>query len=304
MTIRHLTILRAVCENGCNTTRAAEALHMTQPAVSLALRELEQYYGTVLFDRIGRRLQITEGGKRFLDYAKHILALYEDMERDMRSWDSQGLLRVGASITIGSQFLPGYVKAFQARCPDMQIRALVTPSDVLEEKIVSSEIDLALIEGPAHRENVVSEAYMDDELIAIAPPDSALVPGETVSLEFFMRQPFLLREHGSGTREVFDRAIEQAGYSVSPVWEAMSTTALVRAVSSGLGVAVLPSRMMRGAVRSGQVTPIRVEGLDFRRRFFIIHHRQKHLTTAMRLFIDLCRHYEDDYPLPEYSDLF
>ena len=304
MTIRHLTILRAVCENGCNTTRAAEALHMTQPAVSLALRELEQYYGTVLFDRIGRKLQITEGGKRFLDYAKHILALYEDMERDMRSWDSQGLLRVGASITIGSQFLPGYVKAFQARCPDMQIRALVTPSDVLEEKIVSSEIDLALIEGPAHRENIVSEAYMDDELIAIAPPDSALVPGETVSLEFFMRQPFLLREHGSGTREVFDRAIEQAGYSVSPVWEAMSTTALVRAVSSGLGVAVLPARMMRGAVRSGQVTPIRVEGLDFRRRFFIIHHRQKHLTTAMRLFIDLCRHYEDDYPLPEYSDLF
>jgi len=304
MTIRHLTILRAVCENGCNTTRAAEALHMTQPAVSLALRELEQYYGTVLFDRIGRRLQITEGGKRFLDYAKHILALYEDMERDMRSWDSQGLLRIGASITIGSQFLPGYVKAFQARRPGTQISALVMPSDVLEEKIVSSEIDLALIEGPAHRENVVSEAYMDDELIAIAPPDSALVPGETVSLEFFMRQPFLLREHGSGTREVFDRAIEQAGYSVSPVWEAMSTTALVRAVSSGLGVAVLPSRMMRGAVRSGQVTPIRVEGLDFRRRFFIIHHRQKHLTTAMHLFIDLCRHYEDDYPLPEYGDLF
>lgn len=304
MTIRHLTILRAVCENGCNTTRAAEALHMTQPAVSLALRELEQYYGTVLFDRIGRRLQITEGGRRFLDYARHILALYDDMERDMHNWDASGMLRIGASITIGSQFLPGYIKAFQTRYPDIQMRILVMPSDVLEEKIILNELDLALIESPVHRDGITSEAYMDDELVAICPPDSPFSPGQTIPLETFMQQSFLLRERGSGTREVFDRVIEQAGYSVSPIWEAMSTTALVRAVSSGLGVAVLPARMVRGAISSKQVIPVRVETLSFHRRFFIIHHRQKYLTASMQAFIELCRHYEEDYPLPEYGDLF
>lgn len=304
MTLRHLMILRAICENGCNTTRAAEALHMTQPAVSLALRELETYYGTMLFERIGRRLQITQSGRRFLSYATHILSLYEEMEKSMRDWDALGVIRVGASITIGSQFLPGYVKAFSARHPGTQVQALVMPSDVLEEKLIKNELDFALIEGHAHNEDIVSTAYMDDELVAICPADGKFAFGQTLCVDEFRRLPFLLRERGSGTRDVFDRAAAQAGFSVVPVWEAMSTTALVRAVASGLGAAVLPARMVRGAVRSGQVVPVRVEGMDFHRRFHIIHHRQKHLTSAMRAFIELCVHYEEDYPLPEYGDLF
>ena len=109
MTLRHMIIFRTVCESDCNSTRAADRLHMTQPAISLAIKELEQYYGVRLFDRIGRRLKITDSGKLFLQYAIHITDLFEDMETGLRDWDSKGILRVGASITIGSQFLPGYV---------------------------------------------------------------------------------------------------------------------------------------------------------------------------------------------------
>ncbi len=304
MTIRHMKIFLAIIENGCNTTKAAQALLMTQPAVSLALRELEQYYGVVLFDRIGRRLKLTEAGVRFQEYALHICSLFDDMEKGMRDWDAFGLLRVGASITIGSQFLPRYVQTFGVRCPGTQIRALVAPSDLLEQRIMENELDFALIEGAAHNPDLYAEEYMEDHLTVICPNNEYFRANRHLTLEDFKRQSFLLREPGSGTREVIDLAAENAGFHISPIWEAMSTTALVNAVINGLGISVLPQRMVMGVIEQGLVIPVSVEGIEFKRRFHIIYHREKYLTAAARDFLDLCRNYEIDYPLPHYSGLF
>lgn len=304
MTIRHLKIFLAVCDGGCNTTRAAEALTMAQPAVSLALKELEQYYGVVLFDRVGRHLQITAAGKRLWEYASHITSLFDDMEKGMRDWDTFGLLRVGASITIGSQFLPNYVKAFYARHPGTEIRAVIEPSDRLEAQILSSDLDLALMEGVSHSPSLESEEYMEDHLVVICPARGRFVQGQTLTQEEFRSQKFLLREPGSGTRETFQRAMEEAGLAVEPIWEAMSTTALVNAVINGLGITVLPHRMVLGPLSKGLVVSVRVEGLEFRRKYYIVRHRAKYLTASARAFLDLCRSYEMDYPMPRYSGLF
>lgn len=304
MTIRHLKIFLAVCDGGCNTTRAAEALTMAQPAVSLALKELEQYYGVVLFDRVGRHLQITAAGKRLWEYASHITSLFDDMEKGMRDWDTFGILRVGASITIGSQFLPNYVKAFYARHPGTEIRAVIEPSDRLEAKILSSDLDLALMEGMSHSPSLESEEYMEDHLVVICPARGRFVQGQTLTQEEFRSQKFLLREPGSGTRETFQRVMEEAGLSVEPIWEAMSTTALVNAVINGLGITVLPHRMVLGPLSKGLVVSVRVEGLEFRRKYYIVRHRAKYLTASARAFLDLCRSYEMDYPMPRYSGLF
>ena len=304
MTIRHLKIFLAVCDGGCNTTRAAEALTMAQPAVSLALKELEQYYGVVLFDRVGRHLQITAAGKRLWEYASHITSLFDDMEKGMRDWDTFGILRVGASITIGSQFLPNYVKAFYARHPGTEIRAVIEPSDRLEAQILSSDLDLALMEGVPHSPSLESEEYMEDHLVVICPARGRFVQGQTLTQEEFRSQKFLLREPGSGTRETFQRVMEEAGLSVEPIWEAMSTTALVNAVINGLGITVLPHRMVLGPLSKGLVVSVRVEGLEFRRKYYIVRHRAKYLTASARAFLDLCRSYEMDYPMPRYSGLF
>lgn len=304
MTIRHMIIFRTVCENGFNSTKAAEVLHMTQPAVSLAIKELEQYYGVHLFDRIGRRLQITDAGKHFLQYAIHISDLFSDMETGLRDWDSKGILRIGASITIGSQFLPRYVKAFTEICPGLDVRVTVDQSERLEQKIMANELDCALIEGIAHDPNIVSEAYMEDHLSVICSRDKGWKQGQVVSIEDFQRQRFLLREIGSGTREVFERVVEQAGIHITPVWEAMSTTALVNAVINGLGIAVLPHRMILPALRQGLVCTVKVEGLSFSRNFHIIYHKDKFLTASAKRFINLCRDFEIDYPLPCYNGLY
>ena len=304
MTLRHMKIYCAVCEANYNTTRAAERLNMTQPAVSLAIRELERYYGIVLFDRIGRRLQITPAGENFLQYALRISAQFDDMEREMRNWDSIGLLRVGASITVGSQFLPSYVKVFYHRHPGTQVQVSVAPSDQLEKALMNNELDFALIEGRPHSPAMHVEEYMEDRLSVVASPRGGFRQGQKLTLEEFRKQRFLLRERGSGTREAFDKAIAIAGISVRPIWEATSTTALVNAVINDLGIAILSHRMIQGALERGLVITLGVEGMDFRRSFYIIHHRDKYLPPTARAFLDICRNYEMDYPLPKYNGVF
>lgn len=289
MTLRHMILFRTICESGFNSTRAAEALHITQPAVSLAIKELEQYYGVRLFDRIGRRLQITDAGKQFLQYAIHISDLFEDMETGLRDWGAKGILRVGASITIGSQFLPGYVKAYADICPGIDVRAVVEQADRLEKKLLENKLDCALTEGIAHDPNIVSEAYMEDHLSVVCSAEKGWKQGQIIPLAEFKKQRFLLREPGSGTREVFDRAVAQAGIHITPSWESMSTTALIHAVIHGLGVAVLPYRMILPTLNRGLIVTVEVQNLSFRRNFYIIYHKDKFLTEAAKAFLDLCR---------------
>ncbi len=289
MTLRHMKIFLTLCSCDCNTTKAAAEEHMTQPAVSLAIKELEQYYGVRLFERMGRKLKITPIGQRFGEYAKRICGLFDDMEREIRDWDSFGILRVGASITIGSQFLPGYVKRFCRENPGTEVRVIVASTDRIEQGIAANELDFGLVEGVPHDPSIVAEEYMDDHLVAICPVSGSFGPGEVVSIPEFSKQNFLLREQGSGTREVFDQAAEQAGFSVKPIWEATSTAALVNAVINGLGITVLPYRMVRNAILHKRVNEIRVEGMDFRRQFRIIYHKDKFLTSSARNFLSLCR---------------
>ena len=226
------------------------------------------------------------------------------METGLRDWDSKGVLRIGASITIGSQFLPSYVKAFSELCPELDVRVTVEQSERLEQKILANELDCALIEGIAHDPSIVSEAYMEDHLSVICGTSKGWTQGQIISLEDFQKQRFLLREKGSGTREVFDRVVEQAGIHITPVWEAMSTTALVNAAINGLGIAVLPHRMILPALRQGLICTVKVEGLSFSRNFHIVHHKDKFLTASAKKFIALCKDYEYDYPLPCYNGLY
>ena len=302
MTLRHLKIFLSIYETG-STTAAAEQLFISQPTVSVALRELEEHYGVRMFERYAKHLYVTPAGQQMYQYAKHLVNLMEEAEDAIRSQGEAGTLRVGSSITIGSQFLPYYVNAFYARHPGTEVKVLVGPSDQLEQKLLAGELDLALIEGTVHSAGLVAQPYMEDSLSVICPAGGSFRPGQVIRVEEFRKQKFLLREHGSGTRDIFDLEMERAGIAVEPIWEGMSTTALVNAVINGLGIAVLPSRMVRGPLQRGMVVAVKVEGLEFRRQFNIVHHQEKFLTASARAFIELCRSYEMDYPLPQFSDL-
>ena len=289
MTIRHIRIFEAVCDAGCNTTRAAEALHMTQPAVSLAISELESYYGVLLFDRIARRLYLTEAGREFLDYARRITLTFDDMETSVRNWESKGVLRVGASVSVGAKLMPELAARFRESHPDIRVKVRIDRSDRLEEALAAGETDLALIEGIAHDPNLLVEDFMEDRLALIASPD-VVEPDGIVDRADFCRMEFLLRERGSGTREIFESTLAAASLPVpDPMWESLSTAALMNAAEAGLGVAVVPRRMAEERIADGSVAEFFVDGLTFTRTYKIVWHRDKKFTRAARDFIALCR---------------
>ncbi|HIS30306.1 MAG TPA: LysR family transcriptional regulator [Candidatus Limivivens intestinipullorum] len=292
MTLRHMKIFVAVFQRG-NITKAAADLHLAQPSVSLAVRELEDYYGTRLFERIGRHIYPTEGGKEFYGYALHIVSLFEDMETRMKNWDSLGVIRIGTSITIGTHILPVLIRRYQNRYPKLKVEAVISNSREIEERILDNTIDLGLIEtGPEHGE-VHAEAFMQDSLCAIAPVWHPLTRKETVTLAELAKYPFLMREKGSAGREMLDACFANLELSVRPAWESTSTQAIVKGVAEGLGVAVLPFLLVERDIREGTVRMLPFPK-PMQRSLNIIYHKSKYLTPNMNSFIELCREYGRD----------
>lgn len=170
MTLRHLKIFVAVCDEG-GVTAAARALYMAQPSVSLALQELEGYYGVPFFDRIARRLHLTQAGERFLTYARHILSMYEEMEQSVRNWDGAGFLRVGASITCGTCLMPKLAKDFARQFPQVELQVTVDNSNSLQQRVLENRLDLALVEGVSPWEKLKVIPFLNDELVVLCPAD-------------------------------------------------------------------------------------------------------------------------------------
>lgn len=289
MNLRYIRIFLSVCENGNNISKAARKMMISQPSVSVAIRELEEYYQIKLFDRISRRLYLTQAGMEFRRYAQRICALYDDLEKEMVEWNLEGSIRIGASITIGSQFIADYVTRFRQQMPGIRTYVRVDHSRELEKQLLTNSLDLALVESPVHNEAVEATLYMEDLLQVITPPTSQFKQNCVLSEDAFCAQPFLLREIGSGTREIFERVMREHDRAVEPVWEAASTTAILNGVSSGIGISVIPRRMAMDAVESGNVLAASVEGMEFRQKFYIVHHRDKLLTSYMKTFIEVVK---------------
>lgn len=283
MTLRHFRIFLAVCDADCSVSGAAKKLCLSQPAVSTAIRELEEHYGVRLFDRLSRRLCLTEDGKAFREYAGRIVTLCDDVESEFAQRRKRSLLRVGASLTVGAELLPGIAAAFQREHPETELRVVVAHSRDVEEQIRTGSLDLGFVETRVEDPVFHTECFLRDRLVAAAragdPP-----AGRKISLSEFVSLPLLLREKGSGTRDFFDAVMEQHGIRITPRWESASSTALLHAAESGFGVCVLPRRTLEREIQAGVLAGVLVEGLTLPQNFYIICHRDKVLTPSMRAF--------------------
>jgi len=281
MTIRNLRILVEVCRHE-SITRAAEALYMTQPAVTRAVQELEQYYGVKLFERIHRRLCITEAGRAFCAQATHIIDAFDLMEKGMRDWDEFGMLRVGASITLGNTLLPKVLSMFRRTHPNLRVQSMVACGAVLEQALMDNRLDFALIEGRGENSQLIWEAFSEDRLVLLLPPGDARARAERLVLKDLAGERFLLREVGSAGRMFLDHVFAARDVSLEPVMESVSTQAIVRAVHEGLGVAFLPEKLVRADIESGFVSTRQVDDETFRRENYIVWHESKFLTQSAR----------------------
>lgn len=283
MTYRNIEIFLSICENGNSITKAAEALFISQPTVTMNLRDMEKELGVLLFDRIGRKLYLTDAGRKFKDYALRIHGLQTDMEKTFRSWDREETIFIGASMTVGSCYLSEYMKAFRQICPDVRTRTIVAPSSNLEQMILKNRIDFAVVEMPMHSQAVRFDSYMEKDLVVLAPPS---FEKENISLSEFVRQPLVLRNTGSGTREIFDAVMSGKNIRVEPVMESVSAMALLDAVRNGLGFSVLPEGIAEPLVRRGEAKIISVRGLHFPQTYYLAYHKDKVLSDNMKKFME------------------
>jgi len=288
MTLRHLKIFVSVCREN-SITLAAKKLYISQPAVSNTIKELESYYGVKLFDRISKKLYLTESGKIVFNYALHINSLFEELEATIKNSDTTGNLKIGSSITIGTHLMPNYIKEFSLRFPDIQTVVTIDSSDIIEKLVLDNELDFALIEGVIHSNSIISKDFINDELIVICDLENPLLKKEIVSIEDLSSQNFLMREKNSGTRELAESILLLHNISLNPIWESSSTEAIINGVSKGIGISILPLQLVQDFIDRAQIRKLEVDGLKFKRQYHIIYHKNKFLTPAALKFISLCR---------------
>jgi len=294
MTLRNIEVFVSVYQE-MNITRAAERLNMTQPAVTRAVKEIESYYGVRLFERINQRIYATECCKAFYEHAVHIIDSVDSLEKEFRSWDQYGILRVGASITLGNYVLPRLVSDFRKTHPDFNIQVTISNGGKIQHLLLANDIDLALIEGSVPAENFHAERLLTDRLVLIVPPGHPLLRAESVKVEDLGHYPLLLREEGSAGRTYVDQVFGIHGLQVEPMWTSASTQALVKAVMGGLGISILPEHLVRYDLDMGHVVAKKVDDEAFMRENFIVWHNKKYLTRTAKEFVKACHTMKTDY---------
>ena len=281
MTLRHMRVYLEVYQTG-NITRAAERLHMTQPAVTRSIRELERYYGVCLFERLHHRLCVTEVGKTFFTYALHILDSFDHMEKELRDWDKFGVLRVGAGVTVGNVLLPELLAHFRQTHPHLRVRAMVANGAALQEALLDNRLDFAVIENSLSDERLCQERLFSDSLIPVLPPDDSRVGQEGLCLRDLAHEPLLLREEGSACRIFLDHVFALHSLSLEPTLESVSTQAILQAVHAGLGISFLPQALVLPHLQSGRVSTVRLADEAFQREIYLVWHTHKFLTPTTR----------------------
>ena len=276
-------------------TKAAEELHMTQPAVTFQVRQLEEQFNTRLFDRTHNRISLTDAGSRVYDYAEKIFQLYNEMDNSIRelTGDISGVLILGASTTIAEYMLPVLLGDFKAKHPEVTIRLKVANTDGIVAQVENNEIDLGVVEAPVNNKNLVVEECRTDHLVLIVPPGHELANEENVSIEKIIEYPFICREEGSGTREVMIESMQSAGINPSDMRIAMelgSLEAIKGAVETGMGVSILSKATLIKELKLGTLIAIDTNP-PINRPFSFVHQKQKFKARAMDELLNFARTY-------------
>jgi DNA-binding transcriptional LysR family regulator len=243
ITLRQLEIFDGVAATE-NVTKASERLYITQSAVSMALAQLEKITGGPLFERQGKRLLLNDRGRLLLPEAREILGRVRNVERALSEATKEpaGELRIGASTTIGNYILPWLLGEFARLYPKSKAFLIVGNTQQVETAVYSGELDVGLVEGPYHLAQLKSAFWREDELVVIAGQKHSWSEQKTATAEMLTTAPWIMRERGSGTREVFESAMAAEGIGISIALELGHTEAIKKAVEAGLGVGCL-SRM-------------------------------------------------------------
>jgi len=288
-TLRQLEIFVAIARQGTVSAAAAEVA-LTQSAASTALAELERQSGQRLFDRIGKSLRLNEPGYNLLPKAVELLDRAAEIDDLLRGREAIGHLRIGATLTIGNYLATLIVAEFLRRHPRARVALCVRNMAHLLQALVAHEVDLGLVEGDCRHPELCVEPWVDDELAVFCAPEHPLA-GKRAGLKRLLREAWILREPGSGTRETFDHAFRHQLSTLQVRLELEHTEAIKRAVESGLGIGCISRLALKDAFRRGSLVEVKTPELDLRRTFNFVWHRDKFHGAGLAAFLALCREF-------------
>jgi DNA-binding transcriptional LysR family regulator len=277
-------------------TKAAEELHMTQPAVTFQVRQLEEYFNTRLFDRTHNKVNLTPAGERVAEFAERIFDLYAEMESGVRDLTGEisGALTIGASTTIAEYMLPALLGEFKNQYPDINLRLKVSNSEGIVSMVEHNVIDLGVVESAVSNKNLIVEVCHEDQLVLVAAPDHELVKrGGKVNASDIVRYPFVSREEGSGTRDVVMQYLME--HKVSPgdmnfSLELGSPEAIKGAVEAGMGITILSRSIIGKELKLNMLAELPLDP-PLARPFSFVRQRQKFRVTVMERLLEFAQSY-------------
>jgi len=294
ITVRQLEVLDAVGRSG-SVTAAAGALHLTQPAVSMQLRQLEEQLQLSLFEPVGRGVQITEPGRDLAALAADLLLRLDDFAlaaRELRGV-RRGRVRLGI-VSTAKYFVPRLLAQFLKSHPGLDLKLYVYNREHIIEQLQSYNIDLGIMGRPPEGTSLIGTPFAPNPLAIVAAPSHRFSLRTQVAPEELENEPFIVREPGSGTRIAMDRYFSDAGVSIHPVMEADSNETIKQAVMAGIGIGLLSLHTVRLEQAAGRLVTLPVAGLPLRRQWFAVHSRQRRLTPAAEEFHEYLLREADD----------
>jgi len=292
---RHLEIFVAAAELR-SMSSAAKKIHMSQPAVSQTIIELEKLLNTKLFDRLNRKLVLTFSGEVFYSYAQKILGLIHEADSSIKDITNvhTGKIKIGASSTYGIYLLPKIIAEFQKQYEDVELVFTIDNTHIIEELILNHQIDIGIVEGLNYSGDLISKKLFDDELSFICSIDHEWVKEGRLEAEpaDLSSQTLILREKGSGTRQVIDDVIQYKKLPYKTIYSLSNLEAIKKAVESNIGVSFLTHISVEEEIKNKKLMPIKIKGIEFKREFSVIYHKDKYKSLLFDKFI----HHIESYP--------
>jgi DNA-binding transcriptional LysR family regulator len=288
MNRNHLALFHAVAQAG-GISRGAAAARISQPAVSKQIAEFEAALGVRLLERLPRGCRLTGAGKILADYAHRWRSLEQEAVRAMEEYRGlkRGRLAVGASMTIGGYLLPEAVSEFHRRFPEIELQLEIANTQRIQRALLEGTIELGFTEGPLESEELESTVFFQDELVVIAPAGHRLLQRRCVPVREICREAFILREEGSGTRAVAERALRRKGFKIKPLLSLASPEAIKNVVAAGMGIAIVSRLTVALELQSGSLGVVPLKDLSMHRPLHLQQIRGRLPSPASAKFLEV-----------------
>jgi DNA-binding transcriptional LysR family regulator len=288
--LNQLRVFQAVAQTR-SFTRAAEAVHLTQPGISKHIKQMEEYYGAPLFDRLGKKVALTQAGEILFAASREVMASVEVAEQRIQELKGLlgGKLLLGTSFPIGVYILPGVLAAFRKKYPAVDVVLVISLSEKIYARVLANKLDLGLVSHEVHDPRLLSKEFMTDELVAIFPGDHKWTAKKSIESQDLVGETFIAAARGAGTRAVMEERLKQKGIVLQHVLDFGNLEGVKHAVEVGLGVSIQALSVVQREVAAGSLRALPLAGMNARMDYLYICRKDKHLSTAASAFLELLR---------------